>query len=136
MAAATPPLDPESIALLTAALVIGCAMGWLRGRSIKIDVHPETHDITARASPIGLVFIFALLAVRFGLRDFALETAPGLHLSFIAIADAFVLLAVGMMVVQGLEMWIRARQLLAEAQAANPAAPPPNQPPPMPKIIT
>jgi len=127
-----PPLDTPDVALMIAALAIGCALGWLRGRSMRIDVHPETHDLTARASPIGLIFIFGLLALRYGIRGVAIETAPVMHLSVLAIADALVLMAVAMMVVQGVEMWLRARRLLADAQAANL----PKGPPPMPKIIT
>jgi len=135
LAATAPPLDPLDISLLAAALVIGCGLGWLRGRSMRIEVHPETHALSARASPLGLVLIFGLLLVRYVLRGEALESAGFLHLSVLTIADAFVLLAVGMLSVQGLEMWLRARRLLAEAQAAKagPQAPPP---PPMPTIIS
>jgi hypothetical protein len=135
LTAAAPPLDVLNIGVLVAALIVGGGMGWLRGRSMKIDVHPETHELSARASPLGLVFIVALLLVRYGLRGAAFESASFLHLSIIAIADSFVLLAVGMMVVQGLEMWLRARRLLADAIAAK-AGPPSPTPPPMPTIIS
>jgi hypothetical protein len=131
----TPPLDPLNIGVLVTALAIGCGLGWLRGSAMKIDVHPETHALTARASPLGLVLIFGLLAVRYVLRGAAYSSAGFLHLSVITIADAFVLLAVGMLGVQGIEMWLRARRLLAEAQAAKAGAQPP-PPPPMPKIIS
>lgn len=135
LTATAPEPSVENIGLLVAALLVGGAMGWLRGRSMLIHVHPETHELSARASPLGLVFIVGLLLVRYGLRGAAFEGASFLHLSIIAIADAFVLLAVGMMVVQGLEMWLRARRLLAEAIAAK-AGPQPPPPPPMPKIIS
>ena len=132
-----PPLDPLDIAVLAAALAIGCGFGWLRGRSMHIEVHPETHALTARASPLGLIFIFGLLLLRYALRGAAYESAGFLHLSVLTIADAFVLLAVGMLSVQGLEMWLRARRLLAEAQTAKAGVqPPPPAPPPMPKIIS
>jgi hypothetical protein len=135
LTAAAPPLDVFNIGLLVVALLVGGGMGWLRGRSMTIHVHPETHELSARASPLGLILIVGLLVVRFALRGAALESASFLHLSIIAIADAFVLLAVGMMVVQGLEMWLRARRLLAEAIVAK-AGPQPPAPPPMPKIIS
>jgi len=135
LAATAPPLDPLNIGILAAALAIGCGLGWLRGRSMRIDVHPETHALTARASPLGLILIFGLLLVRYALRGAAYESASFLHLSVLAIADAFMLLAVGMLSVQGLEMWLRARRLLAEAQAAK-TGPQPPDPPPMPKIIS
>jgi len=135
LTAAAPPLDVPNIAVLVAALGLGGAMGWVRGSSMQIHVHPETHELSSRASPLGLVLILGLLVLRMALRGAALESASFLHLSFITIADAFVLLAVGMMVVQGLEMWLRAQRLLAEAIAAKAGAQPP-PPPPMPKIIS
>jgi len=135
LTASAPPIDVANVALLVVALAIGGGLGWMRGKSMHIQVHPETHELSARASPLGLVFILGLLAVRFALRGAALESASVVHLSIIAIADAFVLLAVGMMVVQGLEMWLRARRLLAEAIAAKAGQKPP-APPPMPTIIS
>ena len=129
LAAAVPPITVDNVALMVAALLIGLGLGWLRGRTMRIEIHPETHDLTARASPIGLVFIFALLFVRYGLRGVLADNAGVLGISIIAAADAFVLLAVGTMVAQGLEMWLRASRLLAEAQAAKAGGQ-------MPKIIT
>ena len=135
LTASAPPIDVANIALLVVALAIGGGLGWMRGKSMHIHVHPETHELSARASPLGLVFIFGLLIVRFALRGAALEGGAIVHRAIIAIADAFVLLAVGMMVVQGLEMWLRARRLLAEAIAARAGQKPP-APPPMPTIIS
>jgi len=135
LTASAPPLDVLNVGVLVVALAAGGGMGWLRGKSMQIHVHPETHELSARASPLGLVLIFGLLVVRYALRGAALEGSSFLHLSILTIADAFVLLAVGMMVVQGLEMWLRARRLLADALAAKAGAPP-AAPPPMPKIIS
>ena len=134
LTATAPPLDPLNIGLLVAALAVGCGLGWVRGRSMRIDVHPETHALSARPSPLGLILIFGLLLVRYTLRGEAYQNAGALHLSVLTVADAFVLLAVGMLSVQGLEMWLRARRLLAEAQAAKAQTSPP--PPQMPNIIS
>jgi Protein of unknown function (DUF1453) len=116
---APPPLTALSITLITVALAIGAALGWQRGRFIRIEVDPETHALTSRASPIGLVFIIGLLVVRLGLRSAFIENAATLPVSAIVVADALLVFVVAMMVVQGLEMWSRARRLLAEAQAAK-----------------
>jgi len=119
LAAAPPPVTPVSIGLLLLGFVLGAAIGWQRGRFTRIDIHPETHDLTSRQSAIGLVFIFAIFAVRYGARDFLAANAASLHLPVIAALDAFFVLAIAMLSVQRLELWIRASKMLAEAKAAK-----------------
>lgn len=128
---ATPfPFDPLSLAVLTLALVVGSGLGWQRGRFMHIDVHPETHDVTSRASPVGMIFILAILALRILLRGAALESRTALGLPAATITDGLILLLGAMIVAQSLEMWLRARRLLEEARTAkavsqNPGAQPP-----------
>jgi hypothetical protein len=112
------PTDFLSIAVVTLGLVVGAGLGWLRGSLMRIDVHPETHDISAQASPVAMLFILALLGLRMFLRGEAMTT-PVASLSFVAITDALLLLAGGMLTVANFEMWLRARRLLGEAQAAK-----------------
>jgi len=119
LVAAAPAPTVANIALLAAAGLLGAALGWQRGRLMQIHIHPETHDLTMRASPLGLVFILVLLGARYGLRSFMGESSQILGVSLIAAADAFVLLTVAMMVVQGIEMWLRASRMLTDAQAAK-----------------
>ncbi len=117
---ATPfPFDPLSLAVLTLALVIGAGLGWQRGRFMQIDVHPETHDVTSRASPMGMIFILAVLALRILLRGAALESRSALGLPAATITDGLIVLLGAMIVAQSLEMWLRARRLLEEAKAAK-----------------
>ncbi|HEY5106655.1 MAG TPA: hypothetical protein VII73_07770 [Caulobacteraceae bacterium] len=127
LAAAPPSPTALNIAILAMALVAGCALGWQRGRFMRIEVDPATHDLTSRASPLGMVFILVLIVGRMGLRSVLPRGGTVGELSALTLADALILLAAGMMVTQGLEMWLRARRLLAEAQAAKggPAASPP-----------
>src|SRR5580693_2861559 len=54
----------ESVAIFVLSLVIGAGLGWQRGRLMRIDVHPETHDVTSSVSPLGMLFIAAILALR------------------------------------------------------------------------
>lgn len=117
--ATPPPLTPTSFALMIGAVAIGAALGWQRGRFMRIEVDAETHALTSRASPVGVIFILALLALRLAVRGMVIQDIAHLPISAIAVADALLVLAVAMMVVQGLEMWLRARRLLAEAQAAK-----------------
>jgi hypothetical protein len=117
-----PPLTPISMGLLACGLAIGCALGWQRGRLMRIEVDPETHALSARASRLGLLFIIALVAVRHELDILMRQNALLLRLPHLAVTDAFVLLAGGIMSAQGLEMWLRARRLLAAAMAAKAAS--------------
>jgi hypothetical protein len=126
LASAPPPLTAASIGLIALGFVIGAALGWQRARFVEIHIHPETHDLTSRASPIGLVFIFAIFVMRYAARDFMAGEAVFLHLSLVAIGDAFLVLAVAMLSAQRLEVWRRATRVLAEAQAAKRPPPPPS----------
>lgn len=125
LAQAPPPLTPLSIAILVGAVAIGAAIGWQRGRFTQIHIHPETHDLTSRASPIGLLFIFAILVVRYAARDLLAGNAGMLHLPIVAITDGFLLLAIAMLSVQRLEVWQRASRMLAETKGAS--GPPPQR---------
>jgi hypothetical protein len=122
---APPPMTPLTLAILAGSFAVGAALGWQRGRLTQIHLHPETHELTSRASPIGLIFIFAILLLRVGARGLLAGNAATLHLPLIAITDGFLLLAVSMLSVQRLEVWQRASRMLAEAKGAAPAPPPP-----------
>jgi hypothetical protein len=124
LVAAPPPLTPVSIGLLVLGLLIGAGLGWQRARFTQIDIHPETHDLTSRASPIGIIFIFAILLLRFGARDFLATHPDVLHLPVIAIGEALLVMVVATLAAQRLEIWRRASQMLAEAQGAIGPPPP------------
>jgi hypothetical protein len=119
LAAAPPPITLLSVATMTLAVAVGIALGWQRGRFMRIDVDPETHALTSRASPVGMIFILAILALRIGLRDVVMQSRSAFGIPTAAITDGLVLLLGAMIITQSLEMWLRARRLLAEAVAAK-----------------
>lgn len=106
---------------LAAALAIGAGLGWVRGSLMTITVDPQTHAMNVRASPAALVFIVALVAVRFGARNLLSGWTAGWAGHALLIGDGFLLFAVGLLGVQRVEMAIRARRLLAQARAAKAA---------------
>jgi len=112
------PFGAATYAGLFAALAAGCAVGWWRGKTIDIK-RDETGALTAQASPLGLIFIFALVGVRYAMRGVLESNAQAWGLDLVALTDGFMLFAVGLVVVSRIEMWIRARNL---QQGANPAA--------------
>jgi Protein of unknown function (DUF1453) len=115
--------SPLIMAELAAALAGGGVVGWYRGRLTHITIDPATHDLTSRTSPVGVVLIAVLFAARYGIRvafpSAGYEHPGSLGSQAGAIADALALFGIGAMVVQRLEMWLRCRRLLAEAQGAG-----------------
>lgn len=103
---------------LTIAFAVGGALGWQRGRMMAITIDPETHTLSQTTSRAALFFLVALVALRFGLRSVLTEEAGVLHLSLAFLTDVFVIFAVGLLGVTRLEMFLRARTLLAKARAA------------------
>lgn len=110
---------PLMLAVDVAALAVGALLGWWRARLTHISVDPTNHQLTSRASPIGMVVILALFAVRYGLRGYATQNASALHLSVNVVADAALVMTVGLVCAQRLEIALRATRLLNEARAVK-----------------
>ena len=119
--AAPPAWTPLNIGLCVAAALVGAGIGWQRGRLMRIVIDPETHELTSQASIIGLVLILAVMAIRAGLRSYVAQNPGALPISGIVATDALVVLAVAMLTVQRMEVWLRARKLLADAVEAKAA---------------
>jgi hypothetical protein len=101
------------------ALGLGATAGWWRGRMMRITVDPASHALNHRPSPAAVLFIFALVAIRAGARQLAATGEASLHLDAMAITDVLSAFALGLLATQRLEMFLRARRLLAEARAAR-----------------
>ena len=102
------------------ALALGAGAGWWRGRMMRISVDPETHALNHRPSPAAVLFIFALIAIRAGARQMAAAGEASLHLNAMAITDVLIAFALGLIVTQRLEMYLRATRLLGEARSERP----------------
>ena len=98
------------------ALALGAAAGWWRGRMMRITVDPQSHALNHRQSPAAVVFIVALVAVRAAARRMAASGEAGLHLNALAITDVLIAFALGLLTLQRVEMFLRARRLLADAR--------------------
>ena len=115
---ATPPAGLGWL-LCGVALLAGAALGWQRGRLIHVAVDPESHALSVRQSPAAVAFIIILIAVRSGLRAaLANGGGSGLHLDVATATDLLVALAVGLLTVQRVEIYLRARRLLEDARKA------------------
>lgn len=106
------PFGPAAWAAFAAALAIGALAGWWRGKTITIQKAADG-TLMAQASPFGLLLIVGLLLGRTAIRSVMESQAASWHVDAAAITDAFMLFAVGLVVAQRLEVFIRARAILA-----------------------
>ncbi|WP_374944659.1 CcdC protein domain-containing protein [Sphingomonas sp.] len=93
------------------ALAAGAALGWQRGKTMRITIDPATHALNQTGSPAAMLFVLLLVAVRSGARSMAGSTA--LHLDATAITDMLVALALGLFTAQRIEMYLRGKRMLA-----------------------
>jgi hypothetical protein len=113
---------PLMLGVDIAALVVGAALGWWRARFTHISVDPATHALTSRASPVGMLVILVIFAIRYGVRYYAAQNAGSLGVSALALADALLVTSVGLVCAQRLEIALRATRLLNEARSGGPTA--------------
>jgi len=109
---AKPPTAMAWIASLV-ALVAGAAVGWQRGRLMQIHVDPETHALNQKGSPWAILFLLAIFGIKFALQG----EGHALGFDVMLVTDAALAFALGMFATTRLEMYLRAKRLLAEAQA-------------------
>jgi hypothetical protein len=116
LAFSSAPPSPLTLLLCVPALLIGAAVGWQRGRAMHIAVDPETHELSQSTSRAALLFLLAIVAVRFGARALMLSGYVPVHVNPMALSDVLLSFALGMIGVARLEMYLRARRLLAIAR--------------------
>lgn len=95
------------------ALVLGAALGWRRGALMRINIDPETHELNQQASPAAMLFILVLIIIRQGLRMEASQM--GFNVAFVT--DCLVVFALGLFSATRLEMFLRAKRMLAAHRA-------------------
>ena len=115
-------MTPHGLGWLWAGLSLaaGAALGWQRGRAMHISVDRQTHALNQTSSPLAMLLILGLVAVRTGLRTMADVEGAAWHLDAVLITDCLVAFALGLLSVQRLEMYLRGSRLLAEARATAP----------------
>ncbi|HEX7711337.1 MAG TPA: CcdC protein domain-containing protein [Sphingomonadaceae bacterium] len=108
--AETPP-SARDLPWLVVALALGGALGWQRGRLMKIWREADDGRLMVQGSPWALIFLVAIILLRMGLRSGLQMEAQNWAISPALINDGFVLFALGLFGVMRGEMALRARKL-------------------------
>jgi len=111
------PPSPLTLAICLVALLIGGALGWQRGRMMEIHVDPETHELNQVTSAAAMLFLLAIIAMRFGSRALIEADVLPVHLDPRAVTDVLLSFALGLLGTSRLEMFLRARRMLAAARS-------------------
>ncbi|MBO9602645.1 MAG: DUF1453 family protein [Novosphingobium sp.] len=107
------PPAPGDIPWLVVAFALGAALGWQRGRLMRIWTDGDGR-LMAQGSPWALLFLVALIVIRTALRSGLEMERDAWAISPALINDGFIVFAVGLFGVMRVEMWLRARRLLRE----------------------
>jgi len=118
-----PPVGREWLWVI-GAFVIGSGLGWFRAKTIRLTLHPETRAVMAQGSPIAMVFLLAIFALRFALRGVLAAESGVLGISVALIDNAFLAMACGLFAARAVEMGVRATRLLSRSSAGSAAVQP------------
>ena len=108
-------LPPTTVgwALVALGVLIGAMLGWHRGKLIRIERN-ESGELRQQASPLAMLLLVALIVLKLGARAIFGESAamqPGSNAMILT--DAFIGFALGLLSATRLELYLRARRLLA-----------------------
>ena len=108
---------PHGLAWLfcAVALVMGGALGWQRGKMMRIIIDPDSHALNMTSSPAAILFLAAIVALRVGARAM-IGDGHALHIDAFAITDMLVALGLGLFTTQRIEMYLRAKRMLETAR--------------------
>jgi hypothetical protein len=110
------PPQPLGWGLILAGLGAGVGLGWHRGKLIRIDRDAETGKLRQRASPLAMILLLAIVALKVGARSiFGDSAAAHPSSSAMLLTDAFFGFALGLLSATRLELYLRGRRLLEAA---------------------
>lgn len=88
-------------------LAVGAALGWQRGKTMRIERDPATGQLMQKGSIWAIVFI----AVLFALKTISQNEGGALHLDVHLLIDGLAALSLGVFTAQRVEMYLRATKL-------------------------
>ena len=108
---ANPP-SPAGLGICALALAVGCALGWHRGKLIKVWRDEASGQMMQQASPAAMFLLLGIIAVRYVLRSyFGAQPGADGHMDprTMLVTDALLAFAIGLIAVTRLELAIRTR---------------------------
>lgn len=107
------PPTPLGWGLAVIGLLVGGALGWQRGKMMRIEHDPATGQLMQK----GSIWAIAFIAVIFALKLVSQNEGDALHFDVNLLIDPLAALSLGMFSVQRLEMYLRATKLMQAARA-------------------
>jgi hypothetical protein len=112
-------MTPSMLGSLAIAGALGAMAGWQWGRSTALHLHPESGTLMQTGSLAGMVVLIVLILLKLGLRFGAGVGVPALHLNAVLITDVSICFSAMLFAVRGLEIFLRARRIMAERGEAS-----------------
>ncbi len=103
----TPPTATGWL-VCAAALLVGAAAGWQRGKTMRIHVDPASGKLMQRGSVWAVAVIAVLVAVKMA----AQTEGPAMHFDVNMVVDGLAAFSLGLFAAQRLEMYLRAKKLV------------------------
>jgi hypothetical protein len=110
-----PQLTAQAWAWLMVAGALGAAGGWYWGRTMAIEVHPEDGTLMVKGGQAAILVLVMLILLRLGLRAGLAVEGKAWHLDVLLISDALIVFTAGLFTARSIEMFIRARRVMAAA---------------------
>jgi hypothetical protein len=109
------PPPPLGWTLTAVGLAVGVGLGWYRGKLIHIDKR-EDGKLFQKASPLAFFLLLALFAIKFSARELFGTSSSGDPASApMLMTDAFMGFAFGLLSATRVEIFLRAKRILASA---------------------
>jgi hypothetical protein len=111
------PMMPADWLWVALAALLGAVAGWQWGRTTALHLHPEDGTLMQTASMAGMMVLVVLVLLRLGLRTGLRMGAGAWHLNVLTITDASIVFSALLFAVRGLEIFLRARRIMAAGAA-------------------
>jgi Protein of unknown function (DUF1453) len=113
-------LSAQEWAGLALAAFLGGVGGWYWGRTMAVEIHPENGTLMTRGNGAAMMVLLLLILVKMGLRPLMAAEGGTMHLDVQTITDASIMFSVALFSVRSLEMYLRARKVMAAAPPSKP----------------
>jgi len=102
-------------AWLAVAAAVGGIGGWYWGRTMAIEVHPEDGTLMVTGGQAAILVLVMLVLLRMGLRTGLEVEGKALNLDVLLISDASIIFTAALFTMRAVEMYVRARRVMARA---------------------